>query len=245
MMKAQISLLLGIFLCFASGSSYGQTLHLTTENYPPFNMNIAGRDSAKEDQITGISTEIVQELFKRAEIGYTMTLYPWKRAYWLAKNRSNYGVFSTTRTEAREPLFKWVGPLVTNNWIFLAKKERKIKINSLEDARKYRIGGYEGDAVALYLQNQGFKLNLTIADHYNALLIDKNRIDLWATGQLLGPYFAKRAGVSGLEEVFMFKETIMSIAFNKSVPEETINQLNEVLQQMRKDGTIETINQRY
>ncbi len=244
-MKIPISFTLGIVFFLALGIVHGQTLHLVTENYPPFNMSTDGRDAAKEDLITGISTEIVQELFKRTKMEYTLILYPWKRAYWLAQNRADYGVFSTTRTAARETLFKWVGPLVKNNWIFLAKKEKGIKLRSLGDAKKYRIGGYEGDAVALYLESLGFKLHLTIADHYNALLIDKDRIDLWATGQLLGPYFAKKEGISGLEEVFMFKETIMSIAFNKSVPENTINQLNQTLEQMRKDGTIDAINKRY
>ena len=116
--------LLNFMFFLISGNVYGETLHLVTENYPPFNMSIDGADSAKESKIIGISTEIIQELFKRAKIKYTIQLYPWKRAYWMAKNKANHGVYSTTRTPERENLFKWVGPLGENHWVFFAKKKR-------------------------------------------------------------------------------------------------------------------------
>lgn len=223
-----------------------QTLHLTTENYPPFNMSVNGKDAATEPDITGISTDIVRELFRRAGVEYTIRLYPWIRAYKIALETPNHGVYSTTRTEARETLFRWVGPLVETNWVFLAKKARQIKITSLDDARPYRIGGYSGDATALYLEReQGFTLHLTPFDAQNARKIARDRIDLWATGALLGPYLAQQEGVTGLEQVFQFKQTIMSIAFHKTVPMATIDQLNRVLQQMRQDGTIAAMYQRY
>ena len=101
-MLKQFCLIWSFIFCISLNTLYAQTLHLATENYPPFNMSINTSDSATEAEITGISTEIVQELFKRAKISYTVRLYPWQRAYWLAQNKPNFGVFSTTRTEARE-----------------------------------------------------------------------------------------------------------------------------------------------
>ncbi len=238
-------ILSGFILLIIWGNVYGQTLHLVTENYPPLNMSLDGGDSANEDQITGSSTEIVQELFKRARINYTLQLYPWKRAYWLAENKLNHAVYSTARTPAREELFKWVGPLAINNWVFFAKKERRIKIKHLEDAKKYRIGGYAGDAIAIYLQGEGFHLDLSEADHINAYLISKDRIDLWATGHLLGPYYAKRQGILGLEEVHIFNEIALLLAFNNATSSKLINKLNKIIRQMEKDGTIKAINKRY
>lgn len=216
-----------------------RTINLTTENYPPFNMETADK------QITGVSTEIVHELFDRANLPYEIRLYGWTRAYKLALETPWHGVFSTTRTKEREPLFQWVGPLVNNNWIFLAKKDKNITIGSLEDAKKYRVGGYRGDAVALYLQSQGFKLDLTSKDELNALKLDRGRIDLWATGHLLGPYYARQNNVGDLEPVFTFRETIMSIALNKDMPTDVIRQLNGELKKMREDGTVAKIYKRY
>ena len=216
-----------------------QAIHLTTEEYPPFNMStVSGR-------ITGYSMDVVKEMFKRANVEYDVELLPWQRAYKLALETPGYGVFSTTRTEAREPLFKWVTPVAYNNWIFLAKKNRNIRISSLDDARNYRIGGYRGDAVANYLEGEGFKLDLVSRDELNALKIDRDRIDLWASGHLLGPFYAKKHGVKGLEPVFTFKETIMGIAFNKDVPDQIVNGLNQALVAMSKDGALEKIAKKY
>lgn len=225
----------------------GQTLYLATEDYPPFNMRASDkRKGSSSSDITGISTEIVVELFKRSKIPYSIQIYPWKRAYDLALRKPNYGVFSTTRTKEREKLFQWVGPLVKNNWVFFAKKNRKLKIGSMDEAKKFRVGSYQGDATAIYLEKSlGFKLHLTAYDHLNARKLANNRIDLWATGHLLGPYMARAENVSGLEAVYTFKEMILSLAFNKSVSPKIIKKLNKILTGMRRDGTIKEIHKRY
>lgn len=93
---------------------------LLTENYPPFNMSVNDKNFARGDNIDGLSTDIVREMFKRANVKYRLSLrFPWSRIYKLTLQKRNYGLFSTTRTEAREDLFKWVGPLVVNEWVFL------------------------------------------------------------------------------------------------------------------------------
>ncbi len=244
-MKKIIFSILGLALVLGS-VSHGETLHLATENYPPFNMSTRGNTIEKNAKyITGISTEIVKELFKRADIDYTLSLYPWKKAYRLALEKKNHGVFSTAHTAPRENLFKWSAPLAENNWVFFAQKSRKITINTLEEAKSYRVGGYQGDAIALFLEEQGFKLSLPTQDRFNARMLAKGKIDLWTTGQLVGPYLAKQEGVSGLESVFIIKKVRLSIAFNKQVPNATIEHLNTTLQQMQQDGTVTTIYQRY
>lgn len=218
-----------------------QTIHLKTENYPPFNMTGPG------ESIIGISTEIVETLFKRAGIDYTLELLPWQRAFSLALNEKHNAVFSTTRTAEREAKFKWVGPLVENNWVFLAKQSRNISVKSLEEAKKYRVGGYLGDAVALYLTDQGFDMDLTPKDDLNARKLDRDRIDLWATGHLLGPYYAKQQGFLPcfVVPVMTFRETIMSIAFNPDTDDSIIDKLNAELEAMKREGVVTQIQGRY
>ncbi len=219
--------------------SQAQTIRLTTEFYPPYNM-VDG-----DNIITGISTDIVRELFKRNKTSYQIELLPWQRAYDSALSNQNSGVYSTSRTAERERLFKWVSPLTTYKWVFLAKKERNIQLNSLEDAKKYTIGGYYGDATAQYLESKGFTLDLVSRDDLNALKLARDRIDLWATGNLSGPYFAKKQNVTGLVEVLTFKETPMGIAFNPNTSANIINSLNKTLQAMHADGSINTIYEKY
>jgi len=214
-------------------------LLLTTENYPPFNMQ---QDDA--NVIVGISTDIVREIMKRAGVSYAMKFLPWQRAYNMALKTENTCVFSTTETEARKPKFKWVGPLVQNDWIFFARPDSEITISSLEDARGYRVGGYKGDAVALFLEQQGFRLDLASHDHVNPGKLTAGRFDLWATGAHLGPYLARQAGVA-IEPLFTFRETVMSLACNVAVEDELIADLNRILSELRVEGVVSEILARY
>lgn len=235
----KLKIICWIAVIFFTNGVYAQTFQLKTENYPPFNM------ANDQGDIVGVSTEIVKRLFQRANIKYEMELLPWQRAYSLALKENDHAVFSTTRTTEREALFKWVGPIIGNNWIFLKKEDKDIQINSLEDAKKYNVGGYSGDAVSLYLESQGFKIDYVTKDYLNARKLDHDRIDLWATGQLLGPYYAKENNVHCLEEAFVFKETVMAIAFNLSTDDAIINKLNSELSKMYQDGAIERIRSKF
>ena len=55
---------------------YAQTITLTTENYPPFNM----QDDAT-GRIVGISTDLVRAIMSRAGHGYELAFLPWQRAF--------------------------------------------------------------------------------------------------------------------------------------------------------------------
>ncbi len=237
---------LGIVFLFLGNTVSAETLNLVTEDYPPFNMRVNGQPTGNADNpLTGIAVDIVKELFKRAGIDYTVKIYSWERAYNTALETPGYGVFCTFRTSEREPLFQWVGPFVLNNWILMAKKSRNIKITSLEDARKYKIGDYRGDAIAGFLEKEGFPVEYTILDHLNARKLEGEKIDLWATGSSVGPYLAKREGISGLETVFQIKEHSMFLALNKSVSPDLVANLNKHFQDMKDDGTVEKIYSNY
>ena len=95
-------------------------------------------------------------MFKRAGINYTLTLrFPWDRLYRLTLDKPNYGLFSTTFTPERQPLFKWVGPLAKTGWVLLAAPGNNISVASLKDAAQYQIGAYKNDAVSQHLESQG------------------------------------------------------------------------------------------
>ena len=90
---------MGIVLLLCSWSiGWSEPLHLLTEDYPPFNMRVSGESTGNaDDPVTGISAEIVRELFRRAGTEYTIRIYVWNRSYNTALKKSGYGVFSTFR----------------------------------------------------------------------------------------------------------------------------------------------------
>ncbi|WP_419901914.1 substrate-binding periplasmic protein [Kiloniella sp.] len=224
----------------SSRANNGYELTLTTEEYPPFNFT-----DKTNNKITGIVTDIVREALHRSNIKYSLRLLSWQRAIFLARHKENTCVYSTTVTPERLPEFKWVGPLINNKWVFMGRRNSAITLNSIEDAKPYKIGGYLGDATALYLEKLGMNVDAADNDLQNPTKLKMGRIDLWATGHLLGPYYAREANVKNLEIIYIFKEIEMSLACNKSVPDQVISTLNYTLKKMTEDGFMLEIQAKY
>lgn len=215
---------------------------LLTENFPPYNMSITGKQFALEDGVTGIAVDVVREMFQRAQIKYSMTLlYPWDRIYKTALEKPDYGIFVTARSEEREPLFKWVGPIGPDDWVLLARSDSKINLKSLEEAKNYKVGAYKGDAMAEDLLKRGFTPHLELRDQENAKNLVKGEIDLWATGDPAGRYLANQAGIKDLKTVLRYSHDDLYLALNKQTPDAVVQKLQAALDQMRKEGKLQEI----
>jgi polar amino acid transport system substrate-binding protein len=250
MLKRLLLVLASAALLFISGAHAAESpdtdLVLLTENFPPYNMAKNGKNFAQDENINGIAVDIVREMFKRADITYSLTLrFPWERIYKLALEKPGYGVFVMARLPDREKLFKWVGPLGPDDWIMLAKADSKITLETLDDARKYKIGAYKGDAIAETLAKQGLNPIVVLRDQDNAKKLVSGQIDLWATGDPAGRYLARQEGVTGLKTLLRFSSAELYLALNKDVPDEAVAKLQAALDQMRKDGVVEEIMARY
>nr|WP_181297560.1 ABC transporter substrate-binding protein [Pseudomonas sp. Q2-TVG4-2] len=219
---------------------------LLTENFPPFNMAADGKNYAADSNISGINADIVREMFKRAGITYSLTLrFPWERIYKQVLEQPDQGLFSTTYTPEREPLFKWVGPLASTGWVLLAPPGSPLRLSSLQQAQQYRVGAYKNDAVSQHLEANGFKPINSLRDQENIGKLLKGQIDLWATTDPVGPYLAKQEGVSGLPTVLRFNDAQLFLAFNKQTPDEVVTRLQSALDEMRGDGAIDAIMRSY
>ena len=215
---------------------------LLTENFPPYNMAVNGKNFAQEDNLDGIAVDIVREMFKRAGVNYSMTLrFPWDRIYKLALEKPGYGVFVTARLPEREELFKWVGPIGPDDWVLLAKGDSSINLASLDEAKQYRIGAYKGDAISEYLVDKGVEHSTSLRDQETARKLVAGQIDLWATGDPAGRYLAKQEGVSGLRTVLRFDSAELYLALNKETPDEIVAKLQAALDQMRAEGFVDDI----
>lgn len=238
-MKKNFLAFFSFLILFLSFSASADTLIFTTEDAPPFNF-------LKEDKktLTGIGTNIIEEMLNRSGVQASIAVYPWQRAYQMAVSDKNTCVFSTTKTLEREPLFKWVGPIIQNNWILYGKGDTKITLPKLEDAKSFKIGGYNGDVITIFLKSQGFNVDVALNDTINVMKLDAGRVDLWAAGGLSGPYLASKLKIK-VKPLITFKETEMHLACNLSVPDDAIEKMNAVIKTMQKDGTFDKINGQY
>jgi polar amino acid transport system substrate-binding protein len=217
---------------------------IMTENYPPFNY------ANKDGKIEGLTTEIVNEIMKNTENEYPIKIMPWARAYQQIINKPNKILFSMTRTPEREYLFKWVGPIASNSFVFYAKSDSNIQLNSLEDAKNdnYKIGTYLNGANELYLKSKNFYNIYSVPDDLlNVKKLIKGRIDLWAAGETQGLYKAKQLNINPkkIKKVFKIKETQLYIAFSRTTPTSIIKQWQHELNKMKKDGRYKKIVDKY
>nr|WP_319527181.1 ABC transporter substrate-binding protein [Pseudomonas laurentiana] len=245
MFKLPAVLIFSIFL-LSGAARASEPLVLLTENFPPYNMAKNGKSFAQDANIEGIAADIVREMFRSADIPYSMTLrFPWERIYKLAMHTPGYGVFVTARQPDREALFKWVGPIGPDDWILLAREDSPITLERLEDARGFRIGAYKGDAIAEHLSKEGLRPAIVLRDQDNAGKLLRGEIDLWATGDPAGRYLARQIGISQLKTVLRFQGAELYLALNKSVPDEVVSKLQQALEQMRVEGAVDAIFARY
>jgi len=219
------------------------TMALTTEDYPPFNVK-----GDADHPISGISTEIIREMMKRAGIEINITMYPWQRAQRIAMSDSDTCVYSTVRNAKREDLYKWVGPVTSDDWALFALNDTKITLKTLEDARKYKLGGYQGDAAGDFMITHKFNVDIVESDKLNPRKLVAGRIDLWIAGVHSGVFVARREGVMNVKPIFTFgdaKDYQLYLACNKNVADATITRFNDILKQMKSDGSVAKILAKY
>lgn len=185
--------LLLVAACALPFSAAAAPLTITTEENPPLNFM-----DPTSHEVTGIATQVVKEVLEKAGVEYKIVLLPWQRAYQMALDGPTTCVYSTTITDERKPLFKWVAPVTTNNWVLYSAADSDITLKSLEDAKPYKIGGYQGSAMGQFMIAQGYNIEIAPQDVLNVNKLVAHHIDLWVTGERGGPVLAERQGVVGL-----------------------------------------------
>jgi polar amino acid transport system substrate-binding protein len=223
-----------------SMASAAPTLQIVTEHSPPASM------LAADGMVIGSGTEKVREIMKRAGIDYTIELLPWKRAYTQALEHPSTCIYSTTRTPERENLFQWIGPTDEGEWVLLGRADRQYGIKTLEDARRLRIGTYNGDARHEYLRARGFLVDPAPIDGVNPQKLMMNRIDLWAVSVRKGvPRLENSKWAGRIVPVLVFNQIKVYLACNPAVPADVVARLNAALDAANKDGTSRRIAAKY
>ena len=217
-------------------------LTMLTEEYPPVTF-------MKDGKVTGFVTDIVREIITRQGIPDKIRLTSWDEAYNMALNTPNVVLFSAERTEKREKLFQWVGPVGKNSAILYAKKGTGIKINSLEEAgRLAAIATTTNWFTEQYLKSKGFtNLVSSPLPTTNVKQLMDGSVQISVFTDITIPEIVKKAGYSmdDLEPVFLVSNTYFYIALSLGTPVEIVKKWQSVLDGMKADGTFEKIYRSY
>lgn len=241
-------LCLPVVLILITISAFAQELKIVTENYPPYNYEENGK-------VKGVSTEIVRSVLKEMGLNIKITVYPWARTYRLALEEPNTLIYSIARTPEREHKFKWVGVIAPADQVLLSLKERTdIKLNNLDDTRKYKIGTVRDDVIEHHLLSNGFKVgkNIDRCNNYNSNIkkLLRKRIDLCAIGKLVGYNILRKIGHEPgdtVKQVYRFDVLSkgVNMAFQKDTPDEVVNKFRRGLKKIKENKTYDKILSKY
>lgn len=227
-------------------------LALTT---PAHSLNIYCEDDAPfqfrkpDGQLSGMLVEVVIEIQNRVGNTDPIQMVPWARGLKYLDTVPNTLLFAISRTEQRNPLYQWIGPVAETEFGFYAKADSPIKIKSLEDAKRVpSIGVYRDDVRDQFLTQAGFK-NLERAND-NMLNFKKlmaGRFVMYAGASNGIQSDAERAGFvqADVKLVYTFLKTQDFIAASAGTDPQVVAQWNAALEAMKKDGTFKEIFKRY
>lgn len=236
-----------LFLTFFAVFSLcaNDTIQPLTEPWMPYQMET-------QEGLEGISVDLVKEIQKRIGNTKEIKIFPWSRGYNLTLNKPGYALFLTTKSEKREPLFKWVGPVSSMKLVFFKNATREdIEINSFEDAKKVKSIAVAADTISHEkLTELGFQnLDVNKLASYSLKKLQENKTDLYPTEYYSFLYELKKRQLQNKVIPVKMKQPIMEsqlyIAFHKETSEEVIQRWQKALDEIKKDGTYQKILQKY
>ena len=217
-------------------------MYLVTEEYPPITFMQEGRPA-------GFVTEMVRQIAADLGLDESVHLTAWNNAYNLALLHPNVVLFSAERTEERESLFHWVGPVGRNAAILYGRRGLASEIDSLDDARAV-------DAVATttnwfteqYLQQQGLDNLVSSADPADGVrrLMD-GTADLAIFTDITVADIVSQAGYSmeDLVPLLTVSQTDFYIALSRATDTEEVERWRDGLRALQRDGRFERIYRAY
>ncbi|WP_374077478.1 substrate-binding periplasmic protein [Bdellovibrio bacteriovorus] len=211
----------------------------------------------KEDgELKGTYVEIIREICKRMKVEAEFVTYPWARAIVMAKNGRVDAIFPPFKTEERETFLYFTSEPMsfTQNAVFALRKD-KLVVKNLSDLQGMTVG--INDQYSYGPQFDAYKKNLKLdLSSSEEMLVNKlgrpgtlKRIDVAIASEEVFKFMSKRMGfLQDFEAVYVFSTAPSYVAFSKAKGEkgkELADKYNKVLLQLKKEGFVEKIMDKY
>lgn len=229
----------------AHASQSLDSLQWVTEEYAPYNYSVNGVP-------TGIFVDILGKVWERLGVHRKVSdiqVLPWARGYRMAQDTPGVCLFSMTVTDQRRQLFAMVQPVVDSRVSIVGPAKGGIAIHSLADLDNYSIGVVRDDIGEQLLQQGGTKARIVRTDSARSLvkMLSGGRFEVIAYSYDTAAWNMKQEGVevSAYAPLYTLRAGVMGFGCQKDTDPKLIAQLQETVDQLRADGTVERIARRY
>ena len=199
----------------------------------------------KDGKVGGPASQIVETTLQRAGLtDYSISLYPWARAYDMALQEPNVLIYLIARTPARETQFKWAGEFIRIEYHFYKLRDQtQVVVRNLQDAKNYTVGVMRDDVRHEYLQSQGFtKLVVSAQNSDNFKKLINRQVQLVPMPEIDAKQLCEEAhfDCAGLEKVHTLDDLAVGIymAYSKSTADEVVARTRTAFSKLKADGSV-------
>nr|WP_319541744.1 transporter substrate-binding domain-containing protein [uncultured Pseudodesulfovibrio sp.] len=236
------------FVLMQTAMAQGKSIKVVTEEWPPYTQRING-------EVRGVVTEIVRATLERANLDYSLELYPWARAYDMARTQKDVLIYSIFKLPVREPHFKWIRieGLSIDMYLFSPKHRTDIALSTLEEAKHYRIGVTRETSTHHFLLSQGFQDGINLfpvnCEQQNKMKSSANisRIDLTTGDKLSLAHWLSQEGHPSdywVPRVPLFNEDFY-MAFGNQTSDDVVEAVRKAFAAIREEGQLNAIVDKY
>lgn len=225
-----------LFFGFCSGLQ-AKPIELVYVSFPPYEENIHGKPA-------GILIQIVEQVFKKADISFNLTFLPFKRGYELVKEGQYDGIFNFYKIDDRLPYFDFSAPIIKNPLVLFVRKDSDMIFESLHDLSHKKIGimlgytyGKEFDEAKNFIKDAAGEHQY----HFKKLIL--GRLDAYCCDKIVGIYTARKEGLMDQIKILPNPLRIMNghIGFTKGVHKDVIEKIDREIIAMENSGKIDEI----
>jgi polar amino acid transport system substrate-binding protein len=222
-------------------------LTIVTEHLAPFQI-------VNTESIGGLSTEIVVATLDESGYEYSLDVHPWSLSYQRATKDKNTCIYSLARLPTREPLFHWIGHIVSSTSSFYTLNSKDVVIANVEDAKHYKTAVIEDDVTHHFLLSKGFveNDNLYATRNYDALLtmleVPSRNIDLVILNDDLIYHRVKNsADMKKYRNLLVIDELKLDfhLACSLDTASEVINNLTSTMKNLEQQGRFTLIRDKW
>jgi len=226
----------------AAGQGAGPiSLSWLAEQNPPFSFQ------REDGSAAGIAVDVLAEMHARlAEPMPKVEVVPWPRGYWRVSNEPGAVLFAMARTQEREPLFRWVGPIYPLQIGVVARRDRGLKIREVGDLQGLVLGTVRDGAPEQLLQAAGVPdraIERAPGLDANLRKLQAGRVDAVAFNVAAIRYRLKAMGFDPdqYELVYVLQRVELCYAFHRDADPERVARYQEALDALHFLGRVDAI----
>ncbi|HPI93538.1 MAG TPA: transporter substrate-binding domain-containing protein [Deltaproteobacteria bacterium] len=239
-------LLCFLTLCPAAHATHNQRVILATGEWPPY--------TSQYQRNYGIFTEIVSAVFKEMGMKPVYRFHPWKRSEMEVRKGLALASFPHVITPERRDEFHFSEAIAysTGRMFYNTRKNPYgVELDSIDDLRRYSIGGGTGYRHEGVLRNLGLSMEYVASTDQNIRKLFLRRVDLLPMDEVVGLYQIRRLYPRRMHS-FAFAEKPLTqdslhVMFSTAYPQaaEIEEEFNQALLKIREKGIYQLICSRY